>query len=157
FGAETGLRLLDGFHTGYAAFGAIAPVDVDRTGLARPGWLRRLATLPQWRGLPVLLLAWVGIVLYDGLAASAAWRGTFGALGRRPWFGAVALLTVVAVAVAGYLAAANAAVRAAGPPHRRAEVAGRFAPALAPVALGLLVSRYLGVLLFRTPLLVTAA
>ncbi len=156
-GPETGLRVIDGFHTGYQAFGAVAAVDLDRNGVARPGWLRRLAQLPEWPGFPALILTWAGAVLYDGLAAGAGWSGTFGSLARQVWFGTVSLVVVVAVAVAAYHGVAATAARSAGPPHQRASVARRFGHTLVPLALGMVVSRYLGVLLLRSQLLVTTA
>lgn len=168
-GPESGLRLVEAFHTYNGLIGAMAPVDLvgaDTVGTAtvdaqpaivRRGWLRALPGIPAWPGLTAFVVAMIGTVSYDGLSGTEWWAEVFAGARREVWFGTIALLASVAVIGAVYLLASWVAARIAGGELTATAVASRFAHTLVPIGVAYAVAHYFTLVLFEGQLLLISA
>lgn len=155
-GPESGLRLVDGFHTWFGMLGAIAPRDITIPGRRPRGWFRTLAAMPSWRGLSLLLVVMIGTVTYDGMSGTDWWIGLTGGLRNQMWFQTAALVGWVVVIGVAYLTASWFSASVAGG-TRVGVVADRFAHTLVPIALAYAVAHYLTLVLFEGQILIAAA
>jgi len=156
-GPESGLRLVDGFHTWFGLLGAIAPRDRTTVGDRPTGWVRALAAMPSWRGLSWLLVVMIGTVTYDGISGTDWWIGLVGSLRNEMWFETLALAGWVAAIGVAYFAASWYSARVAGSGHTVGAVADRFAHTLVPIALAYALAHYLTLVLFEGQILIAAA
>ncbi|MBA2336344.1 MAG: hypothetical protein H0V96_01050, partial [Acidimicrobiia bacterium] len=155
-GPESGLRLVDGFHTWFGMLGAIAPHDTTIAEGRPRGWFRILAAMPSWRGLSLLLVVMIGTLTYDGMSGTDWWIGVTGSVRNEMWFQTAALAGwVVVIGIAYLLASWFSATVAGGTPV--ALVADRFAHTLVPIALAYAVADYLTLVLFEGQILIAAA
>jgi len=154
-GTDRAMATADAFTVYHRLLSSISPIGRDPEGrLRRRGWLRALPVLPQWRGLPLFVVAMIGTVTYDGLSATPWWDAlTFDLVGIRQtalWFETAALLAVVTALWCLYLAACAWAARIARDPGLRAwQVASSFAHTMVPIALAYAFAHYFTLVVFE--------
>ncbi|MGX6448781.1 fenitrothion hydrolase [Patulibacter sp. S7RM1-6] len=154
----------DGFGQYFRLAGSLAPLRWadGRLHVRWPG-TGLVAVAPQV-GLSAVVLALVGSTTFDGLSAGELWTSDgalgptledlFGGFGLGPSGAATAALTlglvVVVGLVAGFVRLGIAGMRSVDPTrHTAAALMGRFAPTLAPIALGYAVAHYCSLLVQR--------
>lgn len=156
-GRETGLGVFDAFTPYNRALSAISPLGRrEDNRLVWRGWLRALPVLPEWRGLPALVVIAIGSVTYDGASATTWFRSAL-ADQSQTWLGQTMLLilTVLIIGLA-YWAASWLAARMVGGSWTAPRVAARFAHTLVPIALAYAVAHYLTLVLFEGQQLIAA-
>ncbi len=156
----------DGFYVYNRYFGAMGPIGVDDDGATGWfGWLRRLPSLPEQRGMVAFVVAMIGTVTFDGAGGTDWWTTIFETPVRRlvealGIEGSAALVVartaglvvVVALIYGAYLLACTAAARFGGRGGGR-WVARRFAHSLIPIAFAYAFAHYFTLVLFEGQLL----
>lgn len=161
-GTDRAVTSTEAFTVYHRVISAIAPFGRRADGrMGRRGWLRALPVLPQWPGLGAFVVALIGTVTYDGLSGTPWWDDlSFALVGTAQhsmWFQTLALVLVVAIVGAAYLAASWLAARIAGPGSLGAvEVARSFAHTLVPIALAYTFAHYFTLIAFEGQLLIPA-
>ena len=160
YGVDAWSRRGDAFGVYFGVFASLAPLAVRgrRLVLRRP--LSGLADLERLPGTVVFLCAAIGITAFDGLSEGELWgdlaQNLEGAL-RDLGLGAESafqltftvgmLATVALVALVYYLGVLGMRSVEVGHPLR--ELALRFAPSLAPIALAYVVAHYFSLAVFQ--------
>ena len=157
-GPETGLRLVDGFHSWFGLLGGIAPGDTTlaKTSDRPRGWFRTLTAMPSWRGLSWLVMVLIGTVTYDGVSGTEWWIELVGDLRTEMWFETLAMLGWVVVIAGAYFLACRFSAGVAGDPHTVGVIADGFAHTLVPIALAYALAHYLTLILFEGQLIISA-
>ena len=160
YGVDTWTRRGDAFGVYFGVFASLAPLGVrdGRVVLRRP--LSGLAELERLPGTVLFLSAAIGITAFDGLSEGEFWgdiastlEDGFRDLGLGPesafqlTFTVGMLGTVAAVALVYYLGVLGMHSVEAGHPLR--DLALRFAPSLAPIALAYVVAHYFSLVVFQ--------
>jgi hypothetical protein len=155
-GRETGLAVFDLFTPYNRLISSISPLGRRADGrLVWRGWLRALAVIPEWRGLPVFVVVAIGTVSYDGASATQGVRDLLGEFGQTLFGETVLLLGSILVIGLAYWLASWAAARMVGG-WTASKVATRFAHTLVPIALAYAVAHYLTLIVFEGQQLISA-
>ena len=160
YGVDAWTRRGDAFGVYFGVFASLAPLAVRHGSLALRRPLSGLAELERLPGIVAFLCAAIGITAFDGLSEGDFWAGraeTIEYAFRDLGFGAEnafqltftlgLLLTVAAVGLVYYLGVIGMRSVEAGHPLR--ELARRFAPSLAPIALAYVVAHYFSLAVFQ--------
>jgi hypothetical protein len=156
-GRETGLAVFDLFTPYNRLVSSISPIGRRADGqLVRRGWLRALAVVPEWRGLPAFVVVAIGTVSYDGASAIQGFRDLLGEFGQTLFGETVLLLGSILVIGLAYWLASWVAARMVGGQWTASKVATRFAHTLVPIALAYAVAHYLTLIIFEGQQLLAA-
>jgi hypothetical protein len=120
------------------------------------GWLRALAVIPEWRGLPAFVVVAIGTVSYDGASATQGVRDLLGEFGRTLFGETLLLVGSILVIGLAYRLASWVAARMVGGEWTASKVATRFAHTLVPIALAYAVAHYLTLIIFEGQQLIAA-
>lgn len=156
-GVETGLGSADLYTPYNRLISSISPLGRGRGGeLIWRGWLRALPALPEWKGLPVLVVAAIGTVTYDGASNTQLVKDVTGGLTGSKWGKTLLLVGFVALIGLAYWLASVSAARLVGRGWDAGRVASRFAHTLVPIALAYALAHYLTLVLFEGQQLIAA-
>jgi hypothetical protein len=156
-GRETGLAVFDLFTPYNRLISSISPIGRRADGrLVWRGWLRALAVIPEWRGLPAFVVVAIGTVSYDGASATQGLRDLLGEFGQTRFGETVLLLGSILVIGLAYWLASWVAARMVGGDWTASKVATRFAHTLVPIALAYAVAHYLTLIIFEGQQLIAA-
>jgi hypothetical protein len=156
-GRETGLAVFDAFTPYNRLISAISPLGRRADGrLIWRGWLRALTVLPAWPGLAAFVVAAIGTVTYDGASATDSFSSLVGDFGQTMLGETLLLVGCVLAVGAAYWIASWAAARMVGGGWTAAQVAGRFAHTLVPIALAYALAHYLTLIIFEGQQLISA-
>jgi hypothetical protein len=156
-GRETGLAVFDLFTPYNRLISSISPIGRRADGrLVWRGWLRALAVIPEWRGLPAFVVVAIGTVSYDGASATQGFRDLLGEFGQTLFGETALLLGSILVIGFAYWVASWAAARMVGGGWTASKVATRFAHTLVPIALAYAVAHYLTLIIFEGQQLIAA-
>lgn len=157
FGRETALTAFDPFSSYNRLISSIGPLGRDRESrLIKRGWLRALPVIPEWKGLPIFLIAMIGTVSFDGLSGTSWWEGVAGVSGSSMGGMTLLLLGICGVIGSGYYLACAAAARMGGGEKSTSIVATRFAHTLVPIALAYAFAHYFTLIIFEGQSIVSA-
>ncbi|MGQ0849958.1 MAG: hypothetical protein ACT4OP_12780 [Actinomycetota bacterium] len=82
FGRESALASFDIFTPYNRLFSSIAPWGRSADGrLVRRQWLGALPAIPEWKGLPALLVVMIATVSFDGLSNTVGYEAVTGSFG----------------------------------------------------------------------------
>jgi hypothetical protein len=156
-GRETGLAVFDLFTPYNRLISSISPIGRRADGgLVWRGWLRALAVIPEWRGLPAFVVVAIGTVSYDGASATQGFRDVLGEFGLTLFGETVLLIGSILVIGLAYWLASWVAARMVGGEWTASKVATRFAHTLVPIALAYAVAHYLTLIIFEGQQLIAA-
>ncbi|MDQ1671861.1 MAG: hypothetical protein QOC98_423 [Frankiaceae bacterium] len=141
----------DGFEVWFSLVGRLSPLgrrDDGRLVVRNP--LDGVAAEPVRPGLVATVVVIIGSTAFDGLSRTIAWTNNVAAddvvLGSLGYFGAVALIAVAYVGAARLAAVTARMGKGTRTPLRAADLPGRFAPTLIPIAVGYTIAHYFSLL-----------
>jgi len=156
-GREAGLAVFDLFTPYNRLISSISPLGrLDDGRIVWRGWLRALAVIPEWRGLPAFVVVAIGTVSYDGASATRYLRGALGDFGATRLGETILLLCAVLVIGLAFWLASWVAARMVGGTWTASRVATRFAHTLVPIALAYALAQCLTLVSFEGQQLIAA-
>jgi hypothetical protein len=159
FGRESALASFDIFTPYNRLFSSIGPWGRNADGrLVRRRWLHALPALPEWKGLPGLLVVMIATVSFDGLSNTVGYEAITGNFGLSVGGRTVYLVLSCLLVGGAYYLACWAAARLAGESEMTTgRVASRFAHTLVPIAFAYSFAHYFTLVIFEGQSIVSAA